>query len=227
MQSEGNSEKEVILEPYLSEINKILKLIVFHTFENNKPYSFDYYLKNKFDEFNKKIDIVLKENPNAIISPSITNKLPIFLPQQTNRIAFFSYQSKSVRAVNIDDLETILTRQAEKQWRANEFPHSEIRKRVNDDLKVFNTYHKNHNFDAYRRDISTSTIQFNAYDKDDTLLIEKSFVKGGLIFNMQEAEFIKKIIVSYPGHRKQRSDKKSDYLPLKLIKIRGILLATS
>jgi hypothetical protein len=224
MHSEGKAEKEVILEPYLSEINEILKTMVFHTFENNKPYSFDYHLKNKFDNITKKIDLALKQNPKAIISPSITNKLPIFLPVQTSRIAFFSYQSKSVRAVNINELETILTKQAEKQYRAGEFPYSEISTHVEKDLKIFDTYHKKHNHDAYRRDISTSTIQFNAYDKDDMLLIEKSFVRGGLIFDMSPKEFDQKITVTYPRHRKQRSDKKNDYLPLKLLKIRGINL---
>ena len=227
MKAKGKENKEVILEPYLSDINDLHQEMHFQNFDNDKPYSFNYHLKEKFDAINQKIDLELKKKPNAIISPSLNNKLPIFLPSDTSRIAFFSYQSKSVRAVNIDELETILTKQAEKRCRASEFPSSEISKHVEADLKIFEIYHKEHNFEAYRRDISTSTIQFNAYDKDDNLLIEKSFVRGGLIFDMKEEEFLKKVDISYPRYRKQRSDKKSDYLPLKLMKIRGIVLPST
>ena len=224
MHSEIGKSKEVILEPYLSEINDIRKTMKFLTFENDKPYSFDYYLKEKIDAISKKINLELKQNPNAIISPSLKNKFPIFLPTQTRRISFFSYNSKSVRAVNIDELEAILTRQALKRYRNGEFAYEEIDTLVKDDLATFNAYHKEHNFEAYRRDISTSTIQFNAYDENDKLLVEKSFVRGGLVFDMQPEEFEEKISVSYPRYRKQRSDKKKDYLPLKLIEIRGIEL---
>ena len=215
-------ETEVILEPYLSEINDILKTMNFQTFVNDKPYSFDYHLKEKFDAIVKKIDLASKKNTAALVSPSLTNKLPIFLPSKTSRISFFSYKSKSVRAVNIADLESILRMQAQKRCKNGEFTHSEIEKLVKEDLSLFNRYHNEHNFKDYRTDISTATIQFNAYDEDDNLLIEKSFVRGGLVFDIQPEKFEEKISVSYPRYRKQRSDKKDDYLPLKLMKIRGI-----
>ncbi len=222
MQSKEKVKKEVILEPYLSEIRELRNQMYFYTFENKKPYSFDYHFKEKFTTIQHAIDKKLLENPSASISPSVTNHIPVFLPSKTHRIAFFSYQSKSVRAIDIDKLETILTKQAEKRSRNGEFPNSDIAQLVKKDLKAFNAYHKEHNFEAYRRDISTSTIQFNAYDEDDNLLIEKSFVRGGLVFDLKPEEFQRKITVTYPRHRKQRSDKKNDYLPLKLLKIRGI-----
>jgi hypothetical protein len=218
---EQPEQKEIILEPYLSTINGILDKMTFILFDNSKPYSFDYAFKNRFDTLIGEIKLALEEKENAIISPSITNRLPIFLPLETSRIAFFAYQSKSVRAIDIDELETILTRQAEKRSRANEFPHSDIRKLVSADLATFNDYHTKHLFDTYRRDITTPAVQFNAYDKEDTLLIEKSFVRGGLVFDMDPKEFSQKVTITYPRHRKRRSDQKSDYLPLKLIKIRG------
>ncbi len=223
MKSVDTQEQEVILEPYSTQINELLKKMTFHNFENGKPYSFDYPYKSKFDEITNTLQKDLNQKKLSL-SPTISNKLPIFLPSQTSRIAFFSYKSKSVRPIDTKDLKTILTKQAEKRCRASEFPSSEINKRVDDDLKVFEAYHDEHNFDAYRRDISTSTIQFNAYGKDDNLLIEKSFVRGGLVFDMKKEEFVKKIDVSYPRHRKQRSDKKTEYIPLKLISIRGIEL---
>jgi hypothetical protein len=222
MQSEEKKDKEAILEPYLSQINDIRKTMEFQTFENDKPYSFDYHLKEKFDDIVQKIDLESKKKTGALISPSLTNRLPIFLPPKTNRISFFSYKSKSVRAIDINKLESILARQAHKRCRNGEFSYNEIDARVKEDLALFNTYHKEHNFKDYRTDISTTTIQFNAYDKNDNLLIEKSFVRGGLVFDMQPEEFEEKISVSYPRYRKQRSDKKEDYLPLKLMKIRGI-----
>ena len=222
MGSEGKKDKEMILEPYLSEINDILKTMQFQTFENDRPYSFDYHLKEKFDSIIQKIDLESKKKSGITISPSLTNRLPIFLPSTTRRISFFSYKSKSVRPVDINNLEAILTRQANKRCKAGEFSHSEIKKRVKEDLALFDAYHKEYDFQEYRRDISAITIQFNAYDEDDNLLVEKSFVRGGLVFDMRPEEFEEKISVSYPRYRKQRSDKKEDYLPLKLIKIRGI-----
>lgn len=221
MKSVDTKEQEVILEPYSTQINDILKKMTFHNFENDKPYSFDYQFKSKFDEITNNLQKELDRH-TLPLSPIISNVLPIFLPAGTSRIAFFSYKSKSVRPVNIDDLEIILMKQAEKRCRNGEFPSSEIKKRVEEDLKIFEAYQNEHDFDAYRRDISTSTIQFNAYDEDDNLLLEKSFVRGGLVFDMTKEEFVKKIDISYPRYRKQRSDKKNEYLPLKLIEIRGI-----
>jgi hypothetical protein len=221
MESGNTQEQEVVLEPYRTQIDKLLKKTTFQYFENNKPYSFDYQYKSEFDEITNTLKKEL-EQKKILLSSSISNKLPIFLPSETSRISFFSYKSKSVRAINIDELESILIKQAKKRCRESEFTPSEIDKRVKNDLKIFEAYHNEHNFKDYRRDISTSTIQFNAYDEDDNLLLEKSFVRGGLIFDMQPEEFEEKISVSYPRYRKQRSDKKDDYLPLKLIKIRGI-----
>ena len=222
MQLDQKKAKEVILEPYLSKINDIRRTMKFQTFENDKPYSFDYNLKEKFDGIAQKIDLESKKKSSALISPSLTNRLPIFLPSKTSRISFFSYLSKSVRVVDIAQLESTLVRQAHKRCRNGEFAYEEIDKRVKEDLAAFNAYHKEHDIEAYRRDISTSAIQFNAYDKKDNLLVEKSFVRGGLVFDVQPDEFEEKISVSYPRHRKQRSDKKKVYLPLKLIQIRDI-----
>lgn len=72
MQSDQKKEKEVILEPYLSQINDIRKTMKFQTFENDKPYSFDYYLKEKFDDIAKKIDLESKKKASTLISPSLT-----------------------------------------------------------------------------------------------------------------------------------------------------------
>lgn len=223
MESTGKQEQEVILESHKTKINDVLKKMTFNYFENGKPYSFDYQFKSEFDKITTKLDNELKHH-KLPLSPTISNILPIFLPSQTTRISFFAYKSKSVRPIKIYELETILTKQAEKRCRTGEFPYSEINKRVQEDIKIFETYHNEHDFDAYRRDIATSTIQFNAYDKDDNLLIDKSFVRGGLVFDMKEEEFVKKIDASYPRYRKQRSDKKTEYIPLKLISIRGIEL---
>jgi len=225
MQSEEKKEKEVILEPYLSEIDSLRKLMEFHEFTNSKPYSFDYNLKTNFEAITTNINAALKKNPTALISPSLTNRLPIFLPSDVRRIAFFSYRSKSVRPVDIDELKNILTKQAEKRCRSGKLRSSEISQYVREDLEAFNKYDKEHHFDAYRRDIFTKTIQFNAYDEEDNLLMEKSFVRGGLVFDIKEEEFDKKIDITYPRHRKQRSDKKTEYLPLKLIDIRGMMFS--
>ena len=156
------------------------------------------------------------------MSPTISNKLPVFLPAEVKRIAFFAYQAKSVRAIDPDDLENILTKQAMKLCRHNELQYTEVESLVKTDLQTFKTYHEEHKHTAYRTDVFTSTVQFNAYDKDDNLLIEKSFVKGGLIFDILEKDFSQNITITYPRYRKQRTDKKDDYLPLRIIKIRGL-----
>jgi hypothetical protein len=156
------------------------------------------------------------------LSRSVKNLIPIFLPENTVRIAFFSYPSKSVRAVNIKNLKTILSRQAEKKYKNGQLTKKEVHTLVKQDIETFNNFQELHKFTEYRQDIQTKTIQFNAYDDNDALLIEKSFVRGGLVFDIKEEEFKEKIIVTYPRHRKQRNDKKNDYLPLKLIKIRGL-----
>jgi hypothetical protein len=222
----ASEKEEVILEEYRTRVDDLRAKMHFYSFENNRCYSFDYHFKSQFNQIITDFNKVCEEKKISP-SPYITNHIPIFLPTETKRIAFFIYRSKSVREVNIDDLEILLIKQAQKHSRSGAFPFDEIQKKVEEDLKTFKEYDSSHDFDGYRRDTLTNTIQFNAYDKNDKLIIEKSFVRGGLVFNMQKAEFIKKINVSYPGHRKQRSDKKNDYLPLKLIKIRGILLAST
>ncbi len=214
------NQKEVIREEYRTRVDDLLAKMHFDFFENDKPYSFDYHLKSQFDQLVTDLNTVINEKKLSP-SPYITNHIPIFLPSETKRIAFFSYQSKSVRAVNIDELESLLIKQAQKRSRSAEFPFDETQRRVSEDLKAFNIYNKTNNFDGYRRDILGNTIQFNAYDKNDNLLIEKSFIRGGLVFDMKQKDF-SNIEITYPRRRKQRSDKKEDFLPLKLIKIRGI-----
>jgi len=209
-----------ILEEYRKRIDDLRNQMHFSYFENERPYSFDYHFKPKFDQIVTDLNKVLEEN-KLLQSPFITNHIPIFLPSETKRIAFFSYKSKSVREVNISELKTLLTKQAQKRCRNGEFTNNEIKKRVEEDLNAFKTYNTTHNFDGYRRDILSKTVQFNAYDKNDTLLMEKKFVRGGLVFNLKPEDFTS-IEITYPQRRKQRSDKKNDFLPLKLIQIRGI-----
>jgi predicted HTH transcriptional regulator len=159
--------------------------------------------------------------PNQLtLPPMISNKIPIFLPKETKRIAFFKYDSKSVREVKTEDLEAILTKLAKKNIEEKENRKTMIEA----DLKSFAQYHAKHQFEAYRTDIKTKTIQFNAYNDKDNLLLEKSFVRGGLVFDMDPKDFFEQIEISYPRHRKKRSDNKNDYLPLELIKMRGIHL---
>lgn len=222
MKDSKEKAPEVILEPYSTKINDIRNKMTFQYFENDKPYSFDHHLKSEFDIIIEDLNNALNQN-KLTLSPMISNKIPIFLPQETRRIAFFSYKSKSVREVKTEDLKAILTKQAEKQSRMDEISPDTVSTLVHEDLKTFEKYHATHNFDAYRRDIDTTAIQFNAYDEKDNLLVEKSFAKGGLVFDMDQKDF-SKIEISYPRRRKQRSDKKDDYIPLKLIKIRGINL---
>jgi len=212
--------EEVILEEYRTRVDDLRAKMHFYFFENDKPYSFDYHLKPEFNQLLTDLNSDFKEKKLSP-SPYITNHIPIFLPSETKRIAFFSYRSKSVREVNTAELGTLLTKQAQKRSRSGEFPFAEIQKRVEEDLKIFKNYDTSHNFDGYRRDILTNTIQFNAYDKEDNLLIEKSFVRGGLIFDLKQEDF-STIEITYPRRRKQRSDKKEDFLPLKLIQMRGI-----
>ena len=215
-------EEASILEVYRKRIDNLRNKMHFYYFENGRPYSFDYHYKPQFDQIVTDLNKVLEEK-KLPQSPFITNHVPVFLPPETKRIAFFTYPSKSVREVEIDKLETLLTKQAQKRSRSGEFPYEEIEKRVKDDLEAFKIYDKLNDYDGYRRDILTNTVQFNAYDADDNLLIEKSFIRGGLIFNLKSEDF-SSIEITYPRRRKQRSDKKEDFLPLKLIQIRGIHL---
>lgn len=221
MTEEVKKKQEVILETYKAKVDNLLEKMTFHYFENDKQYSFDYQFKAEFDEVINQLKDELQRN-KLPMSPTISNKLPVFLPPEVARIAFFAYQAKSVRAIDPDDLENILKKQAMKLCRQNELQYSEVESLVKADLQAFKTYHEEHNYTAYRRDVFTSTVQFNAYDKEDNLLIEKSFVKGGLIFDMPEKDFSQNITVTYPRYRKQRTDKKDDYLPLRIMKIRGL-----
>jgi len=216
----GSKKEEAILEEYRKRVDDIRSKMHFYSFENDRQYSFDYHLKSQFNQITTDLNKVSKENKISP-SPYITNHIPIFLPSKTKRIAFFVYRSKSVREVNTTELEILLIKQAQKRSKYGEFSFDEIQTKVEGDLKRFKEYDASHNFDGYRRDILTNTIQFNAYDKDDNLLIEKSFVRGGLIFDLKKEDF-STIEITYPRRRKQRSDKKEDFLPLKLIQIRGI-----
>ena len=67
----SQKKQEILIEPYLSMINKLRKEISFSFFENTKPYSFDYHLKNKFQSIEKKIKAIQEANPNTILSPSV------------------------------------------------------------------------------------------------------------------------------------------------------------
>ena len=216
----ASKNEEDILNTYRARVDEIRSKMHFYSFENDRQYSFDYHLKSQFNQITTDLNKVCKERKISP-SPYITNHIPIFLPSETKRIAFFVYRSKSVREVNTAELETLLIKQAQKRSKSGEFSFDEIQKKVEDDLKKFKEYDSSHDFDAYRRDILTNTIQFNAYDKDDNLLIEKSFVRGGLIFDLKPEDF-STIEITYPRRRKQRSDKKENFLPLKLIQIRGI-----
>jgi len=221
MTEEEKKKQEVILETYKAKVDNLLEKMTFHYFENDKKYSFDYHLKSEFDKVIKQFqdELQLDKLP---MPPTISNKLPIFLPAEVARIAFFAYQAKSVRAIDPDDLENILKKQAMKLCRQNELQYTEVENLVKEDLRTFKKYHEEHQYTTYRTDVFTSTVQFNAYDKEDNLLIKKSFVKGGLIFDMPEKDFSQNITVTYPRYRKQRTDKKDDYLPLCIMKIRGL-----
>jgi len=220
MSLEETKEQEVILKPYIDEVDKLVEKMVFYHFKNKKPYSFDYHFKKDFALINAKISKEQEQKPNSIISPSLKNKFPVFLPSQTVRISFFEYESKSVRKVDIKNLKNTLFKQAQNYCKKHSLPYEEIKQLVKDDLEAIEVYDRKHNVNEYRRDIFSSTIQFNAYDKDDNLLLEKAFIKGGLVFDMTQDEFLNKVLISYPNYRKQRSDKKDNYLPLKLINIR-------
>jgi hypothetical protein len=197
----------------LAQVTALRDKMHFITFENGKPYSFDYMYKESFELFEKMTNK---------LSVSAKNIIPIFLPNTTKRIAFFSYESKSVRVVDITNLEAMLKRQAKKKYKRGDITKEEAYTFVKKDIDTFNNFKKQHKLTEYRQDIQTKTIQFNAYDKNDKILIEKSFSKGGLVFDMKEEEFAEKVIVSYSRHRKRRSDRKNDYLPLQLLKIRGL-----
>jgi len=214
-------EKEIILKQYINKVDKLIEKMVFYHFKNKKLYSFDYHFKKDFDLIKTEILKEQEEKPNAIISPSLKNKFPVFLPSQTVRISFFEYKSKSVRKVDIKNLKNTLFKQAQNYCKKHRLSYEKIEQLVKDDLEVIKEYDRKHNVNEYRRDIIGSTIQFNAYDRDDNLLLEKAFIKGGLVFDMSQNEFLKNVLISYPNYRKQRSDKKDKYLKLKLINIRA------
>lgn len=223
-----SKNEEIILNTYRERLDEIRFKMHFDSFENKRNftfknkrnYSFDYHLKSEFDQFVAEYKKVCDEE-KIPLSPHITNYIPIFLPSETRRIAFFTYQSKSVRIVDIDNLETVLEKQARKLSKYGTLSFDKIQEKVNADLKAFKEYDSRHDFDGYRQDVISHTIQFNAYDKDDNILIEKSYVRGGLVFDLKVEDF-PSIEITYPQRRKQRSDKKVDYLSLQLLQIRGI-----
>ncbi len=212
-------EKRIITERFGGEIDVWLERMTFSLFANGRRYSFDHHLRTVFEGLRQELEAACRA-ADIPVSPALTNKIPVFLPPDTRRIAFFSYRSKSVRAVDPERLETLLRQQAKKKKLSPDEAEVLVRK----DLAAFDEYRKQYDFDAWRMDVETTAVQFNAYDGDDNLLIEKGFVRGGLVFALPPDRFEKDITVTYPRHRKQRSDKKNDYLPLELIKIRGIHL---
>ena len=220
--AETTNNDNLLLEPYLSKVDALRSDMLFRAFKNDKPYSFDYRYKEDFQNIQEEIKVMLEKQPSLQLSPSVKNMIPIFLPTDVARIAFFAHRAKSVRIFNTDTMKDTLWKQARKQYRRGEIKKEEILSIVDIDLKVFKTFDSTHDFKSYRFDSYTNTVQFNAYDKDDNVLIEKSYVLGGLVFDMKEKDFEEKIVITYPRHRKQRSDKKDNYLPLKLIKIRGV-----
>ena len=108
-------KKEDILESYLLRIDTILRGMTFHLFDNGKPYSVDYQAKKECDALLAELEIQRQQSGLSRISPKVTNKLPIFLPVSTQRIAFFEYQAKSVREIDLMQLPPILQRQGEKR----------------------------------------------------------------------------------------------------------------
>lgn len=224
----ASKNEEIILNTYRERLDKIRSKMHFYSFENKRNftfknkrnYAFDYHLKSEFDQLIAEYKKVCDEE-KIPLSPHITNFIPIFLPPETKRIAFFTYRSKSVRIVDIDNLETLLEKQARKHSKYGAPSFDTMQEKVDTDLKAFKNYDSLHDFDGYRQDVISHTIQFNAYDQSDNILIEKSYVRGGLIFDLDSKD-ISSIEISYPQRRKQRSDKKEDYLPLKLLQIRGI-----
>jgi len=145
--------KEVILEPYLTQVMNLHDQMHFHLFKNKKPYSFDYNLKSQFDLIVKEVK---KKNLDTqlAISPALANKIPIFLPSTTSCISFFSYKTKSVRQVEINSLEAMLHRQALKQIHLGNIDNAEIDQLVKTDLETFKKYDAAHKFIAYRTDIN-------------------------------------------------------------------------
>ena len=221
--ADSTNNRNLLTKLYLNKINTLRQQMVFRTFKNNKPYSFDYVYKADFQTIEEEIKATLSEKPSLKLSPLVKNLIPIFLPSNVSRIAFFEYTAKSVRVFNTDTIENSLRRQAHKQYRRGEIKKEEIEPLIKKELLTFYTLdeeNKKRGEISYRHDLYTQTIQFNAYDKEDCILIEKSHIRGGLVFDMKIEEF-NKIIITHPQHRKKRADKKDNYLPLTLLKIRA------
>jgi len=198
----------------LSQIAALKSEMTFHRFANGKSYSFDYGMEASF--------LRLSENGRKKLPRSASNALPVFLPRTTRRISFSHSVAKSVRKLHPSKIEKILTARAEKICRhsdSGEVDCETVMKKVGSDLVLFNEYHSTHPDVEYRIDIATPAITFRAYDENDLLLIENSFVKGGLVFDLSPEQF-QNVEITYPRHRKKRSDTKTDYLPLELVKIR-------
>jgi len=202
-----------------NKIGALLSQMQFSYFTNGKKYSFDYQYKEVFEIIDKELKQLLDEEEK--IPRSITSSMPIFLPKETARIAFFESQAKSVKAIDAISIIQALESKALTYQPKEDDPRT-IEEILEKDLKTFNDYNKEYTFDEYYIDTFSTSVRFNAYDSNDKMLIEKSYVLGGLVFDIDEKDFLDKIIISYPNHRKQRSDKKNDYLKLTLLSIRPI-----
>ncbi len=202
---------------------ELIRDMQFYAFENGKRYSLDYGYKKAFEDLVKEATDALAED-ELPLSPILTNHLPIFLPKEVTRIAFFAYHSKSVRSIDPAQLPDMLERSANKLIRNGELEPQKKRHAIAKDIKTFSHYQSIHPAHHYKKDIFTRTIQFNAYDINDILLVEKGFVRGGLVFDLQNPEaFQETVEITYPRRRKQRSDKIETYLPLKLLQIRALV----
>jgi hypothetical protein len=182
------------------------------TFENGRPYSFSYYTKPLFEDITSSFETLPRK---------VSNALPVFLPEGVRRIAFSEWASKSVRRVEVSGLEDILVRNAERMARDGVIDPGDVPKFVSEDMAAFLLYDKAHPATEYRTDVLSTAVQFRAYGEDDEMLIDNAFVRGGLVFPFGPDVF-GEIEVTYPRRRKRRSDRRNDYLGLKLLKIRPV-----
>jgi len=157
---------------------------------------------------------------------TIRKYLPIFLPNEIKRIAFFQSTSKSVRRVPSNNIEKALRRNSH-NYNIEKNDNRNINTILQEDINTFNMHLKDYDNDEYFIDTFSTAIRFNAYDKDDNIIVEKSYVKGGLVFDIREEEFEDTILITYPQYRKKRKDIKNDYLNLSLLKIRPISTSTN
>ncbi|MFA5501860.1 MAG: hypothetical protein WC253_04395 [Sulfurovaceae bacterium] len=212
-------KKDKTFKEAANKIGALLSQMQFSYFTNGKKYSFDYQYKEVFEIIDKELKQLLDEEEK--IPRSITSSMPIFLPKETARIAFFESQAKSVKAIDAISIIQALENKAFDYQPKEDDPRT-IEEILANDLKTFNDYNKKYTANEYYIDTFSTSVRFNAYDSDDKMLIEKSYVLGGLVFDIDEKDFSDKIVISFPQYRKKRSDKKNDYLGLTLLSVRPI-----